>query len=113
MQAFQSVAFRHPALRQAATPAVPSAQAAPAPIPAPPPVDMTKKIVTGAITLAVLGSASWGGFYAAKHTKGVKRIAGYAGGVGAAALGLAVLAAAISIPSVSQTLTIPFSVQPV
>ncbi|HXX95240.1 MAG TPA: hypothetical protein VEN81_16580 [Planctomycetota bacterium] len=113
---FQPASFRHPALRQAVpTPAAPAAApvAAPAAVipPAPAPGINTTKLVTGALTLAVLGSAAYGGFYTGKHTKGLARVAGYVGGIGAGLLGVAVLGAAASLPSVSQTLTTPFNIQ--
>lgn len=105
MQPYQPVSYRHPALRQAAA-------AAPAPAPAPAMPDSTKKIVTGTITLAVLGSATWAGFtLGARSKKALPRIASYVGGVGAALLGLAVLGNAVSMPQIGELTTKPFNLQ--
>jgi hypothetical protein len=104
MHPYQPVSYRHPALRQAA--------AAPAPAPAPVMTDQTKKIATGAITLAVLGSATWAGFtMGSRSKKTLPRVAGYVGGIGAALLGVAVLGNAISLPQVTEFTTKPFNLQ--
>jgi hypothetical protein len=74
--------------------------------------DSTKKVVTGAITLAVLGSATWAGFtLGGRSKKALPRIASYVGGVGAALLGLAVLGNAVSMPQVTELTTKPFNLQ--
>jgi hypothetical protein len=108
MQPYQPVAYRHPALRQAAAPAAPAPVA---PAPAPAVSDATKKIVTGGLTLAVLASAAWAGFYAGSKTHGIKRVAGYVGGIGAGLLGAAVIGNAISVPAITQTAQMPFNLQ--
>jgi putative Mn2+ efflux pump MntP len=74
--------------------------------------DATKKVATGAITLAVLGSAAWAGFtVGGRSKKTLPRVAGYVGGIGAALLGVAVLGNAISMPQVTEFTTKPFNLQ--
>lgn len=106
MRPYQPIHYRHPALAQAAV--------APAVAPAAPavagPAINTGKIVTSAITLGVVGAASYFSFKGASASKKTTtKVAGYVGGVGSLLLGLAVVAAAASMPDVTTTLTKPFA----